>query len=167
MSTQRKLCQKPYSKDRVSTSIPCQQQRKQVCLQKILGHLLIKSEARIAAFKRQQKMKMPKVMRKAVWQKGCSTRRPAGKYYVGSLLKACGLIKSLKIDGKEDFGEGFHTASTEPYYYNTAYKLGKIDYGSPIDDNGKCVVPNEILSEDVKKRRETPHEMGVLVIVSL
>jgi len=34
--------------------------------------------------------------------------------YAGSLLKACTLIKSLKIDGKEDFGEGGHTASTEP-----------------------------------------------------
>jgi len=33
------------------------------------------------------------------------------------LLKACRLIKSLKIDGKEDLSEGCHTASTEPYYH--------------------------------------------------
>ena len=81
--------------------------------------------------------------------------------YVGSLLKACRLIKSLKIEGKEDFGEGCHTASTEPYYYDSAYKLVKRDYALPIDENGKCVVANEILPEDEKKRRETPHEMGV------
>ena len=97
-------------------------------VKEILGHLLIKSEARIqliAAFKRQQKTKMPGVMCKAVCRvaakrllnKSLQTRRE----YVGSLLKACRLIKSLKIDGKEDFGEGCHTASTEPYYYDTAY----------------------------------------------
>ena len=47
------------------------------------------------------------------------------KECVRSLLKACRLIKSLKIDGKEGFGKGCHTASTEPYYYDSAYKLVK------------------------------------------
>jgi len=80
--------------------------------------------------------------------------------YIGSLSKACRLIKSLKIDGKEDLGESCHSASTEPYYYDTAYKLVKIDYALPIDENGKRVVANEILSEE-EKRRDTPHKMGV------
>ena len=68
----------------------------------------------------------------------------------------CRLIKNLKIDGKEDFGEGCHTASTEPYYYNTAYKLVKRDYTLPIDENGKCVVANEILPEDEKEDGKHP-----------
>ena len=132
-------------------------------VKKILGHLLIKSEARVqlvAAFKRQQKTKMARVMRKAVCKvaakrllnKSLQTRRE----YVGSLLKACRLIKKLKIDGKEDFGEGCHTASTEPYYYDTAYKLVKRDYALPIDENGKCVVANEILPEDEKEDGKHP-----------
>jgi len=67
----------------------------------ILGHLLIKSEAKfqlIAAFIRQQKSKMPRVMRQAVCRvaakrllnKLLQTRRE----YVGSLFKACRLIKA-------------------------------------------------------------------------
>jgi len=123
-------------------------------VKEILGHLLIKSEARvqlIAAFKRQQKTKMPRVMRKAVCRVAAkrllNKLLPTHREYVGSLFKACRLIKSLKIDGKEDF-EDCHTASTDPYYYNTAYKLVKRDYALPIDENGKCVVANEILSED-------------------
>ena len=75
---------------------------------------------------------------------------------VGSLLKACRLIKTLKIDGKEDFGESCHSASTEPYYYDTAYQLVKRDYALPIDENGKRVVANEILSKDEKKDRIHP-----------
>ena len=92
--------------------------------------------------------------KKAALNKSLQTRRE----YVRSLLKACRLIKSLKIDGKEDFGKGCHTASTELYYYDTAYKLVKRDYALHFDENGKCVVANEILSEDEQRR---VHEMGV------
>ena len=103
---------------------------------------------------------MQRVMRKAVCRvaakrllnKSLQTRRE----FVGSLLKACRLIKRLKIDGKEDFGEGCHTASTEPYYYDTAYKLVNRDYALPFDENGKCVVANEILPEDEKRTGNTP-----------
>ena len=28
----------------------------------------------------------------------------------------------MQINGAEDFGEGCHTASTEPYFYDSAYK---------------------------------------------
>jgi len=76
--------------------------------------------------------------------------------YVGSLLKACRLIKSLKVDGKEDFGVGCHTASTELYYYDTANKLVNRGYTLPIDKNGKCEVANEIWPEDEKKMGNTP-----------
>jgi len=48
------------------------------------------------------------------------------KEHVGSLLKACRLIKSLQIDGKDDFGKGCHTASTEPYYDSATSWLREI-----------------------------------------
>ena len=94
----------------------------------ILGHMLTNSEASVhllTAFKKQQKTRMPRVMRKGVCRiparrllnKSLQTR----KENVGTLLKACRLIKSLQIEGKEDFGEGCHTASTEPYYYDAAF----------------------------------------------
>ena len=50
-----------------------------------------------------------RVAAKRLLNKSLQTRRES----VRSLLKACRLIKSVKIDGKEDFGEGCHTASTE------------------------------------------------------
>jgi len=98
-------------------------------VKEILGHLLIKSEAKVQDLRDNKKTKMPMVMCKAVCRvaakrllnKSLETRRE----YVGSLLKACRLIKSLKIDRKEDFGEGCHTASTEPYYYDTATSLSR------------------------------------------
>jgi len=85
---------------------------------------------------------MPRVMRKAVCRvaakrllnKSLQTHREC----VGSLLKACRLIKSLKIDGNEDFGEGCHTASTEPYFYDAAYKLVKRDYLHPLTRMGNA-----------------------------
>jgi len=57
---------------------------------------------------------------------------------------------------KEDFGEGCHTALTEPYYYDAAYQLVKRNYAIPIDENGKCVVAKEIPSKPEKKTGKTP-----------
>ena len=54
----------------------------------------------------------------------------------------------MQINGAEDFGEGCHTASTEPYFYDSAYKPVKRDYALPIDKCGKCVLANEITDDD-------------------
>ena len=43
----------------------------------------------------------------------------------GSLLKIVRTVQSMQIKGAEDFGEDCHTASTEPYFYNS--------YALPID----------------------------------
>ena len=43
------------------------------------------------------------------------------KEHVGSLLKTTRTIQSMQIKGTEDFGEGCHTASSEPYFYDSAY----------------------------------------------
>ena len=70
------------------------------------------------------------------------------KECVGSLLKAITLIKRLDIKVKEDFGEGCHTTSSEPYYYDEAYQLIKRDAAIPVDHDGKCVIAKVISKSD-------------------
>ena len=67
---------------------------------------------------------------------------------VGSLLRAIRLIKCLDIKVKEDFGEGCHTPSSEPYYYDEAYQLIKRDTAIPVDHNGKCIIAKVISKSD-------------------
>ena len=132
-------------------------------VKELQNRLLLNSEARvqlITAFKKRQEIRMPRVMSKAVCRmaarrllnKSLQTR----KEHVGSLLKACRLIKSLQIEGKEDFGEGCHTASAEPYFYDSCYQIVRRDYALPIDENGKCVVAKEIESKTKTKHRKHP-----------
>ena len=64
--------------------------------------------------------------------------------HAGSLLKIVRTIQSMHIKGAEDFGEGCHTASTEPYFYDSAYEPVKTDYALPIDKCGKCLLASEI-----------------------
>ena len=53
------------------------------------------------------------------------------KEHAGSLLKIVRTVQSMQINGAEDFGEGCHTASTEPYFYDSAYERVKRDYALP------------------------------------
>ena len=52
--------------------------------------------------------------------------------HAGSLLQAARLVQSMELTDKNDFGDGCHMASTEPFFYNSAYKLVKKEYGLPI-----------------------------------
>ena len=61
------------------------------------------------------------------------------KENVGSLLKNIRLIKCFDIKENEDFGEGVHSAASEPYYFDASYWLVKIDFPIPVDENGKCM----------------------------
>ena len=47
------------------------------------------------------------------------------KRYVGALLKAVRYINALKIKEMADFGEGLHSAHSEPYFYDSAYLFVK------------------------------------------
>ena len=132
-------------------------------VKEIESHLLLNSESRVqlmTAFKKRQKSTMPRVMHKAVCRMAARRLRNKSlqtrKEHVGSLLKACRLIKSLQIEGKEDFGEGCHTASTEPYFYDSCYQIVQRDYALPIDENGKCVVAKEVESKTETKHRKHP-----------
>ena len=45
------------------------------------------------------------------------------KHYAGSLLGAIRSINKLNIANKDDFGEGLHSALSEPYFYEAAYNF--------------------------------------------
>ena len=61
--------------------------------------------------------RMSKGMSKAVCKIAAKNKTlQMRKECVGSLLRAIRLIKRLDIKVKEDFGEGCHTTSSEPYY---------------------------------------------------
>ena len=66
------------------------------------------------------------------------------KEHVGSSLKSIRSIKSIQITQTEDFGKGCHSASSEPYSYDTSYHPVKRDSPVPINEAGQCVIANEI-----------------------
>ena len=41
--------------------------------------------------------------------------------HAGSLLQAARLVQSMEITDKNDFSDGCHMASTEPFFYDSAY----------------------------------------------
>ena len=43
-------------------------------------------------------------------------------------------------------------ASTEPFFYDSAYKLVKRGYALPIDTNGRCVIANKVCTSDETHR---------------
>ena len=59
------------------------------------------------------------------------------KMCIGTLFKAVRCIKSMCINEQKDFGDGCHTASTEPYFYEVAYQLVKRDTPIPVNELGK------------------------------
>ena len=63
-------------------------------------------------------------------------------------------MKRLDIKVKEDFGEGCHTTSSEPYYYDEAYQLIKRDTAIPVDHDGKCVIAKVISKSDNETNTE-------------
>ena len=65
--------------------------------------------------------------------------------HAGSLLQAARLVQTMELTDKNDFREGCHMASTEPFFYDSAYKLVKREYASPIDTNGRCVIAKKVV----------------------
>ena len=47
------------------------------------------------------------------------------KEHSASLLKCIRSIKSIQINGRQDFGKDCHTVSNEPYFYDSSYQLVK------------------------------------------
>ena len=76
------------------------------------------------------------------------------------LIKAIRVINGFTLKGEEDFGDCGHCASSEPYFYDTAYHLVKRDLSFPVDQSGKCVVAEEILSKHSKPDVQTEASKG-------
>ena len=123
---------------------------KDMYLKAIQANLLGNSEARvqlIKAFKKQHESLVKqthRVVGKTVCRLGANRLLNKAlqmrKEQAGSLLKTTRSIQSLQMRVSEDFGEGCHTAATEPYYYDSAYQLVKRPYAIPIDKRGRCIV---------------------------
>ena len=124
-------------------------------MKEIQGKLLGDAEARselITAFKKLRGSVAKPTCRKAVCR--IAARRLLNKAlrmrreYASSLLKSNKCIKSVQINGREDFGKGSHTMVTEPYFYDSSYQLVKRETPIPINETGQCVVANEIEPEE-------------------
>ena len=79
--------------------------------------------------------------------------------HAGSLLQAARLVQSMELTDKNDFGDGCHMASTEPFFDVSAYKLVKKEYALPIDTNGRCITAKNVCTSDEIPRysaREPP-----------
>ena len=67
---------------------------------------------------------MCRVAAKKLLNKALQIRRE----HAGYLLQAARLVQSMELTDKNDFGDGCHMVSTEPFFYDSAYKLVKRDY---------------------------------------
>ena len=52
-----------------------------------------------------------------------------------------------------NLGEKFHTAASEPFFYDTAYAPYKVTGAIPVDEYGRCCIATEIGSRDKKSLR--------------
>ena len=137
---------------------------KEFYVKEMQRHLLNDSGARnelMEAFKTQYKSAANrKVMIKAVCRIAAkrllNKALQLRKEHAGALLKTTRAVNSLNIKGRDDFGEECHTASSEPYFYDSAYQPVQRAYAIPIDENGRCVA-NEIgSSEHEGKGKQQP-----------
>ena len=115
-------------------------------MKEILRHLLADAEGRSLVSDRFTKMHindknnvsvkaMCRVAAKNLLNKALQICRELA----GSLLQAARLVQRMDLTDKNDFGDGCHMVSTEPFFYDSAYKLVKKEYAVPIDTNGRCI----------------------------
>ena len=139
----------------------------EVHVKKLQNQLLGTAGAKLElarAFKKQSKSgakRLPRSMVKTVCliaaKRLCNKALQLRKEHVGTLLKTTRAVQSLKIKGRDGFGEGCHTTASEPYYYDSAYHPVKRPSAIPIRENGTCVVANEISnSENDSTKGEQP-----------
>ena len=69
------------------------------------------------------------------------------KEHAGVLLKTARAVNGLNITVRDDFGEGCHTASSEPYFYDSA--LDACDDGCPNQHYTKSVARGDSGNEVV------------------
>ena len=57
---------------------------------------------------------------------------------------ACVRSTNVLSMSTDNLGEHYHTASSEPYFYDQSYTLVNHDFPIPIDNSGRCVIAEEI-----------------------
>ena len=144
---------------------------KEFYVKEIQRLLLNDKEARVQlteAYKKQYKSaakRLPRVMIKAVCRiavkRLLNKALQLRKEHAGTLLRTTRAVNSLVIKGQNDFGEGCHTSSSEPYYYDSAYLPVQRAYAIPIDENGRCVVANEISSSESESSKRKAKQQPV------
>ena len=90
-----------------------------------------------ATLPRSQKIKVARQMAaKRLLYNALSLR----KSNAGMLLKHVRNVNSQNITEKEDFGTPYHTAASEPFFYDTAYKSLYTNSILEVDHSNKCLV---------------------------
>ena len=124
---------------------------KDMYMKDILSHLLADAEARSLVSDSFRKMHindkinvsvkaMCRVAAKMLLNKALQIHRE----HAGYLLQAARLVQSMELTDKNDFADGYHMAITEPFFYDSAYKLVEKEYALPIDTNGKCITAKNV-----------------------
>ncbi len=142
---------------------------KELYLKAMQAHMLHDSEARselTKAFKKQHAIVAKRVSR-ALGSTACriAAKRLRNKALqmrkeqAGSLLQSTRAIKSIQIKGSEDFGLGCQTASSEPYFYDSAYLPVNRDSAIPDSEDGKCITARELEADS--NAQEKTKTMGV------
>ena len=118
---------------------------KDMYVKEILSHLLADAEARSRVSDSSPKMNINdkinisvKAMCRVAAKKLLNKTLQICREHAGSLLQAARLVQSMELTDTNDFSDGCHMASTEPFFYDSAYKLVKREYALPIDTNGRC-----------------------------
>ena len=70
----------------------------------------------------------------------------------GLLLRCVRAVNTLDLS-VTNLGEGYHTVSSEPYFYETAYTTCTHTGAIPVDVNGWCCMATEIGDRDKKSMR--------------
>ena len=65
----------------------------------------------------------------------------------GELLKCIRLVNRMQFPA-DGLGKSYHTASSEPFFYETAYSPVKHGFAIPVDDLGHCIVAPVYHSDD-------------------
>ena len=117
-----------------------------VYVKEILSHLLADAEARSVVSDSFPKMHINneinvsvKAMCRVAAKKLLNKALQICREHAGSLLQAARLVQSMELTDKNHFGDSCHMASTEPFFYDFAYKLVKKEYALPIETNGRCI----------------------------
>ena len=74
------------------------------------------------------------------------------------------------LTDQNDFGDGFHMASTEPFhmastepfFYDSTYKLVKKKKALPIDTNGRCITAKNVIQLRASYEMECSSECKIL-----